>query len=944
MPMNTVLEGPLSKWTNMLSGWQYRWFVLDPLNGLLSYYTSKENMSKGERRGCIRLNKGAVYVGYDNEDDITFTITVDEKTFHLQARNLDEREKWVNKIDRTIRYHTATSGSNYEKKDLLSNDEVINSIILLSDLDISFSAISSGPQEMSKFDNELAESDAYLQLLIEQLKGLETKRTLLLESVENIPKNSPAVSNTAAKRVGSGNYLSNELSILDPNLNSLDGRSDSVSESTLLHGDTSEAEKFQSIIFATESLIETLKHAIICLQIAKANSDPNSSVGELANDLNEVISNLNKPHPTPNDSLNTSLRLSDSTTNANNNSENCNNENLTLKKKLQTLNQLITLKEELGTEKKPDNAKNEHKKATTLKTSQNFESYSSSEDEEIKSVKTELKVDETQISSKAEFGSLVVSNDKNTVHKNINDDDDDEENLSDYFNDDEDEDCRRKSRADDNDSESFYDAIDPTVTVTSYNSTENSEMYHQAAIVTRVLCGEEAKPKDEIIQKYDLESFSAITSNKALQADTELMQQDLSSRGLIMIDKKLISDSELYDDDAVPEEIDLNNQQSVITHLLTQVRIGMDLTKITLPTFILEPRSLLEMYADFFAHTDLFLEIVDKKNAHDRMVQVMKWYLSTLHAGRKSPVAKKPYNPILGEIFQCWYSIPQLETNESSIKESDKTPAADGPVKWATRDQLSFIAEQVSHHPPISAFYAEHFNKRIQIDGYTWTKSKFLGLSIGVHFIGKAVLSLLDFDEEYVMTFPSAYGRSILSVPWFEMGGQVTVTCAKTGYSSNIEFLTKPFYGGKKHQIQGTIMGPDKKTLYSIDGDWNGTIFIKGTRKEVLIATQSTPTIRKQVRPLVDQTDNESRRLWREVTYFLRTKQIDRATSAKQKIEQLQREMVKYRKENNIKWQPKNFVEDGENWVYINPLVKRLQTSEVTATTSTSTVTMNIFR
>lgn len=85
MPMNTVFEGPLSKWTNMLSGWQYRWFVLDPLNGLLSYYTSKENMSKGERRGCIRLNKGAVYVGYDNEDDITFTITVDEKTFHLQV-------------------------------------------------------------------------------------------------------------------------------------------------------------------------------------------------------------------------------------------------------------------------------------------------------------------------------------------------------------------------------------------------------------------------------------------------------------------------------------------------------------------------------------------------------------------------------------------------------------------------------------------------------------------------------------------------------------------------------------------------------------------------------------------------------------------------------------------------------------------------------------------
>ncbi len=79
----------------------------------------------------------------------------------------------------------------------------------------------------------------------------------------------------------------------------------------------------------------------------------------------------------------------------------------------------------------------------------------------------------------------------------------------------------------------------------------------------------------------------------------------------------------------------------------------------------------------------------------------------------------------------------------------------------------------------------------MQLAGYTWTKSKFLGLSIGVHMVGKAVLSLLDLDEEYIFTFPSAYGRSILTVPWFEMGGQVSITCAKTGYYSNIDFLTK---------------------------------------------------------------------------------------------------------------------------------------------------------
>ena len=60
---------------------------------------------------------------------------------------------------------------------------------------------------------------------------------------------------------------------------------------------------------------------------------------------------------------------------------------------------------------------------------------------------------------------------------------------------------------------------------------------------------------------------------------------------------------------------------------------------------------------------------------------------------------------------------------------------------------------------PVSAFYAENFDKRICFDGYIWTKSKFLGLSIGVHMIGQGVVTLLDHDEDYVVTFPNGYGR-----------------------------------------------------------------------------------------------------------------------------------------------------------------------------------------
>ena len=48
----------------------------------------------------------------------------------------------------------------------------------------------------------------------------------------------------------------------------------------------------------------------------------------------------------------------------------------------------------------------------------------------------------------------------------------------------------------------------------------------------------------------------------------------------------------------------------------------MDLTKIVLPTFILERRSLLEMYADFFVHPEIFTDIASKTTQEERMVQV----------------------------------------------------------------------------------------------------------------------------------------------------------------------------------------------------------------------------------------------------------------------------------------------------------------------------------
>lgn len=379
----------------------------------------------------------------------------------------------------------------------------------------------------------------------------------------------------------------------------------------------------------------------------------------------------------------------------------------------------------------------------------------------------------------------------------------------------------------------------------------------------------------------------------------------------------------LYEEESETEMDSMESHGSVVTHLLSQVKIGMDLTKVALPTFILERRSLLEMYADYFTHPDQFVSIADMPTPKDRMVQVVRWYLCSFHAGRKSGVAKKPYNPILGEIFRCYWDI----SNDTMDSSNDTKLVVGGPVPWCKENQLSFIAEQVSHHPPISAFYAEHYAKKISFGAHVWTKSKFLGLSIGVHNVGKGWVNVLQHGEEYILTFPNGYGRSILTVPWIELGGTATIHCTQTGFHATVEFLTKPFYGGKRNRITCQITQPgDKKPFVVINGEWSGSMEAKWAdgRTEIFADVKELHTQRKLVKPICEQEEHESRKVWRDVTVGLKINDMEKATAAKCTIEQKQRDEARIRKENNINWQTKLFKETKDGWVYIQPLADRL--------------------
>ncbi|XP_063899293.1 oxysterol-binding protein-related protein 8-like, partial [Helicoverpa armigera] len=106
----------------------------------------------------------------------------------------------------------------------------------------------------------------------------------------------------------------------------------------------------------------------------------------------------------------------------------------------------------------------------------------------------------------------------------------------------------------------------------------------------------------------------------------------------------------------IEEEVAEENK-SLLWFLLKQVRPGMDLSKVVLPTFILEPRSFLDKLSDNYYHADILAQAQQIVDPYQRFVAVVRWYLSGLY--RKPKGLKKPYNPVLGETFRCCWRHSQ---------------------------------------------------------------------------------------------------------------------------------------------------------------------------------------------------------------------------------------------------------------------------------------------
>jgi len=321
----------------------------------------------------------------------------------------------------------------------------------------------------------------------------------------------------------------------------------------------------------------------------------------------------------------------------------------------------------------------------------------------------------------------------------------------------------------------------------------------------------------------------------------------------------------------------------------------MDLSRVTLPTFILEPKSFLEKLTDFMTHPDLVLNAASLDTPFDRLKAITRWYMSGFYIRPKG--VKKPYNPILGEIFRA---------------------------SWDHGTSKSFyVSEQVSHHPPVSAFYGSNRAAGFVLNGSIYFRSKFTGNSTAAILDGFATVYMLNYDEVYTLTFPTAYARGILwGTLLMELGGTVHIKCEKTEMKSEIEFKTKGYFGGEYNAVAGKIMHK-KKTLYTFSGKWDKQLTGKDLRdknEEVFwdpYGDMAVSGLKMQVRSLEDQEPHESRRLWHKVSLGLLANDQTVATDEKFAIEDAQRKAVREREEKGIKYEPRHFrLDDNNQWVY----------------------------
>ncbi|KAM0797246.1 oxysterol-binding protein-like protein [Usnea florida] len=349
--------------------------------------------------------------------------------------------------------------------------------------------------------------------------------------------------------------------------------------------------------------------------------------------------------------------------------------------------------------------------------------------------------------------------------------------------------------------------------------------------------------------------------------------------------------------------------------------------RFSLPAQLLEPTPNLE-YWNYLDRPETFVAIGDSNDGLGRMLEVLRfWFTKDLKYVKGKPC--KPYNSTLGEFFRCNWDV---EDNAPPLLGETHKESATHHVDTENKQvRVSYITEQTSHHPPVSAFYVDCPVKGISARGFDQLSAKFTGTSIrvtpGAHNLGIFINLKNRDDEEYQLTHPIAHLggllRGSLSVT---VADSCFLTCRKTKIKVILHYLEENWVGKTQNKVNGVVYTydpdkdnktrikdvPEKDILARLDGCWHDQIFytLQGSKdSSVLLDLRPLFPTAKIIPPLDQQLPNESQRFWAGVTRAIKGKQYAEATKLKQEIEERQRDKATQRQEKNEDWKPRFFTD-----------------------------------
>jgi oxysterol-binding protein-related protein 9/10/11 len=333
--------------------------------------------------------------------------------------------------------------------------------------------------------------------------------------------------------------------------------------------------------------------------------------------------------------------------------------------------------------------------------------------------------------------------------------------------------------------------------------------------------------------------------------------------------------------------------EATLTMLQQIASFNGDLSTMTAPAFILSTTSLTEFSTYWSDMPTVLVAPAAEKDPEKRMVLVLKWFLSTLksqYASRNEKLGseKKPLNPFLGELF-----LGKWEDDAGTTQ---------------------LVSEQVSHHPPVTAYSIWNNKHGVRLQGYNAQKASF-GRTINVRQVGHAILHIDAYDEDYLVTLPSLHIESLLSgAPFVELNKSSYIV-ASSGYTARIDYSGRGWVSGNKNTLSAVIFPTGKEkhksdVLYTAEGSWTDTFTIKSAKDKSTLHTfnaKTEPRTSLEVADIKDQDPLESRRAWKKVAESIEKGDMNATASEKSIIEESQRALRKKEAQEGREWERRFF-------------------------------------